>query len=313
MTADPHEPTAQRRPRFAAYRAAVCLLLAWSAAVSAQAPRDVLPQAPEATAPEPPARPAGTETDYRIGPRDRVAIRVFEVPDLDAEVSVAGNGNIEFTPIGEVPAEGKTPQELARELERRLEERFLQRATVSVELLEFRARPISVIGAVERPGNLNISGSLSLIEALTAAGGLVENHGPTIHVLRTAANGLSDQLEIPVDALLVEANRRYNIPVFANDVINVPTRVERVVYFIGEVARPGALQFGSNERFSLLAAVARAGGLTERAGRKVTIKRADRNGTEQELDFDYRDVVAGKLADPLLRNGDVLVIKESFF
>lgn len=254
-----------------------------------------------------------TETGYRIGPRDRIAIRVFEVPDLDTEAAVAANGTIEFSPIGEVTASGRTAQELARELEDRLEERFLQRATVSVELLEFKARPISVIGAVENPGKLNISGDLTLIEALTEAGGLVETHGPSVHVLRTAANGLSDQLVIPVDALLVDADRRFNIPVFADDVINVPARVERVVYFLGEVTREGALQFGTNERFTLLAAVARAGGLTERAGRKVTIRRTNRDGSEQRLEFDYRDVVAGRAADPPLQNGDVLSIKESFF
>ena len=150
----------------------------------------------------------------------------------------------------------------------------MQRASVDVQVIEFRSRPISVIGAVKQPGNLGFSGRWTLLEALTAAGGLTDNHGNVVYVLRRADNGLSDQVAIRLDDLLVRGDPKANIPIFANDLINVPETVEITVYCLGEVGRPGALVFKSNERITLLAAIAHAGGLTDRASSKILIKRA---------------------------------------
>jgi polysaccharide export outer membrane protein len=190
----------------------------------------------------------------------------------------------------------------------------MQKASVDVQVLEFRSRPISVIGAVKQPGNLGFSGRWSLLEALTAAGGLAENHGNVIHVLRRSDNGLSDQVSIDLDDLMLRADPRVNIPIFANDLINVPGTIEVIVYCLGEVENPGALAFKSNERITLLAAIAHAGGLTDRAGGRIQIKRAGRTeGGAQEIVADYKKILAGKEPDVELRQGDVIFIKESFF
>lgn len=258
---------------------------------------------------EPPASASG----YRIGPRDLLRIRVFEEPDLNGERRVSDSGTIEFQPLGEVKVQGLTAGELQDKLKKALEAQYLQRASVSVELLEFRSRPISVIGAVKQPGNLPFSGRWTLVEALTAAGGLSENHGRSIYVLRRADNGLSDQIEIPVDDLLVRADPRMNVPLFANDLVNVPARVSVTVYCLGEVAHPGAVEFDGDERITLLAAIARAGGLTDRAAKRVVVRRTDRDGKTREIVADYKRIVGGREPDPTLQQGDVLVIKESFF
>ena len=170
-----------------------------------------------------------------------------------------------------------------------------------------------MIGAVNRPGPLAFSGRSTLLEVLTAAGGLSSRHGDVIYVLRRAENGLSDQLEIEIDDLLVEGDRRVNVPIFANDLINVPVEVEVTIFFLGEVARPGAQAFKSTETITLLTAIARAGGLTDRASKKVVIKRKDEEGVTREIEVDFKRVLAGKDPDPELREGDVVVVKESFF
>jgi protein involved in polysaccharide export with SLBB domain len=77
--------------------------------------------------------------------------------------------------------------------------------------------------------------------------------------------------------------------------------------------RCGALAFDGGERVTLLAAIARAGGLTDRASKKILIKRRSRSGEEIELTADYRRVVSGKDPDPELEEGDVIVVQESFF
>lgn len=261
---------------------------------------------PPALAQEP-ARAAG----YRIGPKDLVRIQVYEVPELNGERRVGENGTINLPQLGDVAAAGLTDEELESRL-RELLSRYVQRATVNVELVEFRFKPITVIGAVRQPQALAFSGRWSLLEAITAAGGLAEGHGGKIYVLRRADNGLSDQVVVDARDLLVRADPKVNLPIYANDLINVPAASEVTIYCLGEVATPGAIAFKSTDRVTLLAAIARAGGLTDRAASRILVRRAGA-GTGSELTVDYKRILAGKEPDLELRSGDVVVVKESFF
>jgi polysaccharide export outer membrane protein len=182
-----------------------------------------------------------------------------------------------------------------------------------VQVKQFRFKPIQVIGAVGRPGSLDSSGRLTLLEVLTAAGGVAPQHADVVYVIRHGDNGLSDQLQVRLDDLLLRGDPRANIPIFPGDLLNVPATVEVTVLILGEVQRPGAVVFKSTDRMSLLTAIARAGGLTDRASRKVQIKRERADRIVEEIEVDYKAVLAGKVADPELNEGDVLVVKESFF
>jgi len=251
---------------------------------------------------------------YRLGPKDLIEIRVLELPEmasLERRVSEKGSINLPF--LGEISASGLTDAELAARIKTELERAMLQRASVAVQVREFRARPIAVIGAVQQPGNLEFAGRWTLLEAITAAGGLSDSHGRTVYILRHADNGLSDQIAIDLDDLFVRADPRANIPIFPNDLINIPVTLEVTIYFLGEVAQPGALTFKSTERITVLTAVARAGGLTDRASRRILIRREGASGKSQEIEVDYKRLVAGKDPDIQLRAGDVVVVKESFF
>lgn len=251
--------------------------------------------------------------EYRIGPRDLLEIKVFEVAELNIDRRVSDEGSINLPLIGDVPVTGLTEAELADRLKALLESRYVQRASVSVFIKEFRSRPITVLGAVRQPGELKFSGRWTLLEAISAAGGLADNRGDTIYVLRRASNGLSDQIAIRVDDLIINANPDANIPIFSNDIINIPARVDVTIFCLGAVRSPGALNFLSTQRITLLSAVARAGGLTDRASKKLTIKRRDRSGVDVELVADFKRILAGKAPDIELMDGDVVVVKESFF
>ncbi len=250
---------------------------------------------------------------YRIGPKDLIEIKVFEVPELNIERRVSAEGTINLPLIGDVPVQGLTDVELADRLKALLEAKYVQRASVAVQLREFRSKPISVLGAVKQPGNLSLSGRWTLLEAISAAGGLADDHADKIYVLRRAENGLSDQIAIDVDDLMMRADPDANVPIFANDIINVPAKVEVTVFCLGQVAHPGAVSFQSTERITLLTAIARAGGLTDRASRTIQIKRRDHTGRDLELEANYRRIVSGKDADVTLQSGDVVIVKESFF
>ncbi|HEX3554454.1 MAG TPA: polysaccharide biosynthesis/export family protein [Thermoanaerobaculia bacterium] len=259
-----------------------------------------------------PGRAQGKEA-YRIGPRDLIQVKVDEDTRFNSSNRVAEDGTINFTLLGDVQVGGKTTAEVSAVLKRLLEEKYMQRATVDVAVLEFRSRPIAVIGAVKSPGNLGFSGRWTLLEALTAAGGLGENHGNVAYILRRADNGLSDQVTIDLDDLLLHGDPKLNIPIYANDLINVPATIEVTVYCLGQVSRPGALLFKSSERISLLSAIAHAGGLTDRASKKILVKRSPGTSGPRELNVDFNKILAGKEPDVELRQGDVIVVKESFF
>lgn len=254
-----------------------------------------------------------TSEGYRVGPKDLLEVKVYEAPEFSADLRVGEGGAISLPIHGEVPVAGLTASQVATLVEQILERQYVQRATVTVQVKEFRFRPISVIGAVGKPGALPYSGRWTLLEVLTAAGGAASGPGGVVHILRRSESGLTDQLTVNLDDLLVRADPRANIPIYPADLINVPAVVDVTVFCLGEVQRPGAVVFKSTERLSLLAAVARAGGLTDRAARRMQIKRTDAAGMVQEIPVDYKAVLDGRSPDPELRAGDVVIVKESFF
>jgi polysaccharide export outer membrane protein len=259
------------------------------------------------------ARAQGSQP-YQLGPKDVIEIKVFEAPELSGELRVSDTGTVSL-PVqgGEVPVAGLTERQAEARLESALEQCCINRATVTLTIKEVRYRPISVIGAVAKPEPLGFSGRWTLLEVLTAAGGLTSSHGDVVYVLRRGSSGLADQLTVRIDDLLLHGNPRANIPIFAGDLINVPATAEVTVYCLGEVQKPGPILFKSTERMTVLTAIARAGGLTERAAKRIEIKREGPDGKVAQLEVDYKAVLAGKIADPLLQPGDLLLVKESFF
>jgi polysaccharide export outer membrane protein len=251
--------------------------------------------------------------EYHVGPKDLLEIRVLEIPDLNVERRVTDNGAIDVPLLGQFAVGGLTADEIKTRLETTLTEKYVNRANVSVVVKEFANRPVSVVGAVKKAGSLNISGRWSLLQAISAAGGLSSDAGRKIYVLRRAENGLSDTLEIDTDNLFRSAALMWNIPIYPADVINVPARSQVRVFCLGEVRSPGALDFTSEDRLSLLSVIARAGGLTDRASKSIRIRHRNAEGKDVETEVNFGRVLAGKDPDPPIEANDVIVVKESFF
>jgi polysaccharide biosynthesis/export protein len=251
--------------------------------------------------------------DYRVGPKDLIEIRVLELPELSVERRVSDNGSIDLPLLGEMPVSGMTTSEVRSRLEETVKAKYVNRANVSVVVKEFASKPVSVLGAVQKPGSLSISGRWTLMNAITAAGGLTAGAGRKIFVLRRAENGLSDTLEIEADNLFQSATPLWNIPIQPSDVINIPARTSITVFCLGEVKTPGALQFDSDDRLTLLSVIAKAGGLTDRASKTIRVKRRGADGKDSERVVDFKRIVSGRDADLPIEPNDVIVVKESFF
>lgn len=250
---------------------------------------------------------------YRIGPNDEIQVRVDELENYEQELQVAEDGTVALPDIGTVDAQGLTADQLALRIRSRLESLGLRRATVEISVTAYRSRPVSILGAVGTPGNYYVPRSSSLMEVLMKAGGLTDQVGRQVIVRRRADNDLSDEVRIAVGDLIEAGNPRVNIPIFAGDLIHVVPARDVTIYFLGAVASAGNQTFRSTDRVTLLTAIARVGGLAETASNKVRIKRRDASGELREIVVDFQRVLSGRVPDPELEDGDLIVVKESFF
>ena len=251
-------------------------------------------------------------SDATLGAGDIISVKVLEDPSISAETRLSEDGQIVLNVLGRVNVAGLSAPGIEARLKSLLEASFLTKATVSVEIKELVSKPISVVGAVVRPGLVTATGNITLIQAITQAGGLATNHGRELHVLRGGASGITEQLTISVDDLLVNGNPDLNIPLSPNDLINVTIETPVTVYVMGEVMRPGKAQFRSTQTPTLLQALADAGGPTDRAGRNVIITR-QLDGKQQRLVVNYRDIIKGRSQDLVLQDNDTVVLSESMF
>ena len=255
---------------------------------------------------------APSASDAPIGPRDYIEVKVFQDPSLNTKITVGDDGRITMPLLGKVEVSGLTPADLETRIKTMLEAKYINKADVTVTVLEAGSKPISVIGAVTRPGRIGITGNLSLIQAITQAGGLANGYGRSLYVLRTAANGLTEQISIDIDDLMVNGNPDLNLPLRPNDVINVPIDSQINIYVLGEVMHPGSVQFRRSQTPTLLQALAAAGGPTDRASKAVILKRVV-NGGEKTFKYDYKKIIDGRQNDVVLLDGDRIVFRESFF
>jgi polysaccharide export outer membrane protein len=111
------------------------------------------------------------ERDYRLNPGDELQITVFQEQGLDQKVVVRPDGMISFPLAGHVRAAGQTTQQVEAALKRRLGG-FVQNPQVTVSLVAAGGYRVYVIGQVQRPGPISAAQPLSVMQALSLAGGL---------------------------------------------------------------------------------------------------------------------------------------------
>ena len=129
--------------------------------------------------PDPPSALLRTENqEYRISPLDKLQITVFQVPDLSRDVDVDLGGNITMPLIGSVRAVDLTTAELQTRLEEQLGQRYLRNPDVTVTVRESSRRHITVDGAVRNPGQYQINGPTTLLQAVALARGTDETANP---------------------------------------------------------------------------------------------------------------------------------------
>lgn len=112
---------------------------------------------------------AYADTPYTLGPGDRLRIIVFGQDSLSNSFAVDSSGHIAMPLIGAVPATGRTPSQLAREIETRLRNGYVREPRVSVEVEAYR--PFFILGEVTTAGQYPFVNGMSVETAVAIAGG----------------------------------------------------------------------------------------------------------------------------------------------
>jgi len=121
---------------------------------------------------------------YKIGASDVLDISVFNVPELSKTVQVADTGTINLPLVGEIPAAGRTAQEVERDLTAQLGAKYLQNPQVTVYVKEYNSQRVTISGAVNKPGVYPIRSKTSLLQIIAMAEGFNPGSDSTVLVLR---------------------------------------------------------------------------------------------------------------------------------
>ena len=237
-------------------------------------------------------------TDYVVGPQDVLMITVFNEVSLSGRFTVEADGTINYPLIGRIQVGGKALRAIQEELTSRLATGYLRSPQVTILVDQFRSQSIFVLGEVRQPGKHLISGNLTLLEALSQAGGPTTSAGTEVIVRRpkdpTATAGPIDPTDDTTSEVVarvsledLQSGRASNIAIRDGDNIFVPKA--ETFFVTGHVRSPGPYVW--EEGMTVLIALSKAGGITERGARnRVKIIRIV-NGERREIKVEMTDLV----------------------
>jgi polysaccharide export outer membrane protein len=252
---------------------------------------------------------ASAQTDYTVGPQDVLTITVYDQAELSGKFTVDPDGSLTFPLIGRVKAAGLTLRGLEVDLTKRLADGYLRNPQVSVSMDTYKSQRIFVIGEVRAPGAYQLTGDMTIIEAVARAGSTTPQASDEVLVVRPK-EGASEGpvLATDADATVLRVNLRdiqegaLSKNVSLRDGDTVVVQKARSVYVFGQVKAPGAYPIDKDT--TVLQALSLAGGVTDRGstGRLKIVRTVE--GKKKEIKVKLTDIV-----EP----GDTLIVAERFF
>lgn len=176
------------------------------------------------TAPLAPNVEPPSEYTYIIGPGDSVEMFVWGNPEVTRAVPVRPDGKISAPLVEELAASGKTPFQLARDIERELS-KFIRNPLVSVIVSSFvgpYSEQVRVVGQAAKPHAVPYKENMSLLDLMILVGGVTEYAaGNRATIIRTV-NGVKQKFRVRIDDLLEEGDITANVNMLPGDVLIIP-------------------------------------------------------------------------------------------
>lgn len=251
----------------------------------------------------------------KIGNDDLIGITVYDEPELTRTVRVGSDGDIRLPMLKQhIHSAGLYPAELETAITAALvDESVLVEPIVTVSVVEYRSRPISVVGAVKTPVTFQATGTVTLLDAISRAGGLSDNAGSQILVTRQPS-GTSDKSvmltqRIPVRTLISAEDPTLNLSLEGGEEIRIPEAGR--VFVVGNVKKPGAFYITDGSESSVMKALALSEGLDSFSAHKAYIYRLEGGtGGRNEIPVDLNRILGRKSPDVPLLSSDILYIPD---
>jgi len=263
-----------------------------------------------------PAPRANWQEHLTLGPGDQLNLSVFGQPELLREaVPIGPDGRISYLEAEGVTAAGLTVDELRTALTAELG-KFRNSAEVVVIPAAYRSKKYFVLGAVLHTGAYTMDRPMTIIEAVSQAGGLASGPGsaakttpgPAIQVDFTRSTLARQGKHLPVDfeKLFLQGDLTQNALLEPGDYLYLPAGTAPAIYVLGEVRFPGALDF--TPASTALEAIAARGGFTTRAWQKRLLVIRGSLAHPQTFVVDSDRVLSANSPDFELRPKDIVYV-----
>jgi polysaccharide export outer membrane protein len=162
--------------------------------------------------------------DYIIGPLDTVEVFVWRAPDVSVRVPVRPDGKISTPLVEDMQAAGKTPTQLARDLETELRT-YLQDPVVTVIVHQFQGplnQQVRVVGEAAQPVSVPYRSQMTVLDVMIAVGGLTQFADGNAAVLIRGRGEDQRAMRVRLDDLMRQGDISANAPVAPGDIILIP-------------------------------------------------------------------------------------------
>jgi polysaccharide export outer membrane protein len=252
---------------------------------------------------------SATSSSYLLQNNDLIRITVFQEDDLTTETRISKSGTIMFPLLGSLQLAGKTVADAQEEIRTKLDKDYIVHPDVTVSVLEYSELHISVLGEVQKPGNVDIPpvSGLDLLGAVAACGGYTPDADATHVNIRRVVDG--KEVVLYIDA--TELARNPKAPPFMvqpDDAITVPY-VKKWVTVLGEVQKPGKVVLPTEGDLDLLGALALASGYTPDADPTRVEVRRTVNGQDVVIPVNATELAQdSKVKAFILQPGDSITV-----
>jgi polysaccharide export outer membrane protein len=281
----------------------------------------------------PPASPQAPiqAPDYLIGTDDVLDVYIVDVPELSRQYRVSGGGTVTVPMLSTpVKAAGLTLSQFSEALTNDLKTAGLvSDPHVNTSVNQSRLHAVAITGSVKRPQVYSVFSQTTLLDMLSQAEGLADDAGGVAIISRgdIAAHALAakddkssgelpeSQRTITLDLkqLLESGDPKLNLDIYPGDRITIPRA--GVVYAVGAVNKPGGFTMRPNAggmTVLQLLALAEDTKPTAKRGETVIIRNdAQSPGGRKQIPADLKNILQGKLPDPVLQPDDILFIPDS--
>ena len=243
----------------------------------------------------------------QISAGDLLDLNVFDTPELSSKVRVDEHGDVTLPLAGVLAVSGLTAEQAGKAVEVRLRDSdILKDPHVSVTVLEYATQGVTVLGEVKNPGVYPLLGAHTILDLISAAGGVTSNAGKAVTLTH---RGDPDH-----PAIVNLENKPGSTGAFTADIRPGDTIVVSqagIVYVIGDVGKPGGFLIGNNDRLTVLEAIALAQGTNRTASLDHAKLIRKTTAGHEEVSIPLKKILADKAPDQLLADGDILFVPGS--